>query len=114
MQITAYEFGRIEIDGRAYDKDVIISPDRVLAPWWREEGHRLHIEDLADILPGRPEILVIGTGYYGRMQVPDETRAYLEKRGMEVRVSDTRDAVRAFNALGQGAARVVAALHLTC
>lgn len=41
-------------------------------------------------------------------------KAYLEKQGIELRISDTQKAVRAFNALQQDAARVVAALHLTC
>lgn len=114
MQITGYEFGRIEIDGLPYTVDVIISLDGVRSPWWRKEGHSLHVEDFSAILPSEPSILVIGTGYYGRMQVPTETRAYLEKQGIELRISDTRKAVRAFNALQQDDARVVAALHLTC
>lgn len=114
MQITGYNFGRIEIDGQTYTADVIIAPDGVHSPWWRKEGHNLHLEDLSAILAEKPEILLVGTGYYGRMQVPAETRSYLEKQGMELHVSDTREAVRAFNALQRDVARVVAALHLTC
>jgi hypothetical protein len=114
MQITGYEFGRIEIDGLTYNADVIIAPDGIRSPWWRKEGHNLQLEDLSAILAAKPEVLLVGTGYYGRMKVPAEIRSYLEKQGMELRVSDTREAVRAFNALQQDAARVVAALHLTC
>lgn len=30
MNIAAYRFGRIEIDGRTYTSDVIITPERVV------------------------------------------------------------------------------------
>lgn len=114
MQITGYNFGHIEIDGQPYTADVIITPDGVLSPWWRKEGHTLGADDLSAILAARPDVLVVGTGFYGRMQVPAETRSYLEQQGMELHVSDTREAVQAFNALQRDLARVVAALHLTC
>jgi hypothetical protein len=114
MQITGYQFGRIEIDGLPYTADVIIAPDGVRSPWWRKEGHKLHVEDLSAILAAKPEVLLVGTGYYGRMQVPAQTRDYLQKQGMELRVLNTGEAVQAFNTLQQDTARVVAALHLTC
>ena len=48
--IEDYRFGRIEIDGQPYDRDVIILPERVIANWWRREGHRVHPEDLEAVL----------------------------------------------------------------
>lgn len=48
------------------------------------------------------------------MSVPLETRAYLEKHGIEVHVPDMRSAVAEFNRLQKKYARLVAALHLTC
>lgn len=114
MKITDYHFGQIAIDGQACTSDVIITPEGVEAGWWRQEGHRLAITDLYAVVDARPDIVVIGAGYAGRMQVPEATRAYLEAKGIRVRVSKTRDAVEAFNALQQQYARVVAALHLSC
>ncbi|OQY18037.1 MAG: hypothetical protein B6I35_13630 [Anaerolineaceae bacterium 4572_32.2] len=46
-QIESYRFGRIIIDGQTHSKDVIILPDRVIENWWRQEGHALHLDDLA-------------------------------------------------------------------
>ncbi len=59
-------------------------------------------------------MLIIGTGYYGRMLVPDATKQYLEERGIKVLQAKTRDAVTEFNQLQKEYARIVAALHLTC
>jgi hypothetical protein len=114
MRITAYEFGRIAIADQTYTSDVIISPEQVIDSWWRKQGHYLQIEDLDDIVKAKPEMLIIGTGYYGRMQVPDETKQYLQEQGIKVVQAKTPDAVREFNQLQREYARIVAALHLTC
>jgi len=114
MKITHYEFGQISIDGKDYRTDVIISSDGVRDQWWRKEGHNLAIDDLAGVLQEKPAVVVIGCGYYGRMQVPEKTRAYLAELGIRVEVANTPEAVARFNELQKECAQIVAALHLTC
>jgi hypothetical protein len=114
MQITDYEFGRISIEGHTYTSDVIILPDEVRDSWWRREGHSLHIEDLADVIEAQPDVLVVGTGCYGRMQIPPETLTHLESRGIEVVAAPTGDVVGRFNDLQRRHGKTVAALHLSC
>jgi hypothetical protein len=114
MEITRYRFGEIEIDGQTYTADVIITPERVVDTWWRKQGHNLAVADLAEIMAARPEILVVGTGYYGRMVIPGETRRYLQAQSVRLHEAHTREAVEAFNRLQRESARIVAALHLTC
>lgn len=114
MNITHYEFGHIGIDGKDYSSDVIITPDGVQEGWWRKQGHNLAIEDLEAVMAATPELLVIGSGYYGRMQVPQATRDFLEAKGIRTEVAKTSEAVTKFNELQKECARIVAALHLTC
>lgn len=114
MNISDYKFGSIVIDDKTYTSDVIIAPGQVIDSWWRKQGHSLHVDDLDDILEARPELLIIGTGYFGRMQVPDETKDMLQQQGIEIRQAKTSDAVREFNQLQKEYARIVAALHLSC
>ena len=114
MHIDQYRFGHIDIEGRGFDADVIVFPGRVQDRWWRQQGHRLAREDLATVLAEKPELLVVGTGYYGRMQVPAETLDALRGAGIDVRVEKTGSAVEEFNRLQRECARIVAALHLTC
>lgn len=114
MKVRAYDFGKIDVEGKTYTSDVIIAPEEVHAAWWRKEGHKLQIEDLADIIEARPEVLVVGTGYYGRMSIPSQTKSYIESKGIELRAAKTSEAVKEFNNLQKGIGRVVAALHLTC
>lgn len=114
MQITDYTFGKIAIDGKTYHSDVIITSYNVKDNWWRKEGHNLAIADLDDILDANPEVLIIGSGYFGRMHVPEVTRTFLKERGIKAEILPTSDAVEKFNQLQQKCARLVAALHLTC
>jgi len=111
--IDSYEFGRIVINGKRYDSDLIVFSDKVRSGWWRKEGHRLHVEDLKEVLEVKPEVLVVGTGYSGLMTVPPETRKYIESKGIELMVQKTTEACETFNRLGKSR-EVVAALHLTC
>ncbi|MDI6819314.1 MAG: MTH938/NDUFAF3 family protein [Candidatus Hodarchaeaceae archaeon] len=111
--IESYDFGRIVVDGRVYTSDVIIFPNRIRSDWWRREGHRLYIDDLEDVVRERPEVLVVGTGYSGLMEVPKETAEYIRSKGIELVAENTQKAVEVFNELSKSK-RVIAALHLTC
>jgi len=114
MRITCYRFGHIEIDGHQHERDVLILPDRTIDGWRRKEGHYLSIDDLTAVIEAEPEKLVVGNGYYGRMIVPEQTRAELKARGIELHVADSRTAVTIFNDLQKHCARLAAALHVTC
>ena len=112
--IEEYDFGRIVINGKCYMSDVIVFPDRVRANWWRREGHRLHIEDLDEVIREKPEVLVVGTGYSGLMEVPPETRKHLQNLGIQLIIQKTREACETYNQLLKSGRRAAAALHLTC
>jgi hypothetical protein len=111
--IESYSFGQMRIDGVTYTSDLIILPDRILSGWWRIEGHRLRVEDLKEVLKASPEILVVGTGYYGLMKVLSETEHRLQTEGIRVIVEKTREAYQQYNAL-INSNRVSAAFHLAC
>lgn len=115
MRISAYDFGRMTVDGRDYGSDLIIHAGRVHDSWWREEGHRLDLNDLDRLWDEPPAILVVGTGFYGRMMVPPETRDAISARGIEIRTAKTAEAVALFNTLSASPdSRVDGAFHLTC
>lgn len=114
MKINTYRFGYIEVDGRDYRTDLIVHSDRIETNWCRKQGHELAIEDVQTIVAEQPEVLVIGTGCYGRMHIPQSTLDYFSQQGIKVESARTSAAVERFNQLQQECARVVAALHLTC
>jgi len=112
-QIESYRFGRIVIDGESYDQDVIVLPDQVIGGWWRKEGHALHPDDLEAVFEARPEVLVVGKGASGRMQVTEEARQALQEASIELVALSTEKAVETYNNVRKERT-VAAALHLTC
>lgn len=112
--IDRYEFGEIVIDGQTYRSDVLIFPDRVDATWWRREGHELAVVDLKEVLAEPPQVLVVGTGRYGRMVVLPETERALSAHQVQLIAQPTDVACKTFNQMASSGRRVVAALHLTC
>jgi hypothetical protein len=113
MTIDSYSFGRIVINGREYNSDVIIYPDHVNSSWWRKVGHSLCADDIQDIIKAEPEILIIGTGSAGAMTVPPDTERYIKSKGIRVVIQPTKSACDTYNKLCT-THRVIAALHLTC
>ncbi len=112
MKIEKYSFGRMTVSGNTFTSDVIIFPERVKSPWWREEGHLLQLKDIEDILEYRPEVLVIGTGYYGQMRVAPEVIERLRELNIDYYIQDSREGMDTYNSLDTE--RKVGAFHLTC
>lgn len=73
MSIESYSFGNIVIDEEEYTNDVIVFPNGVKDNWWRKEGHSLHPDDIEDVIDRDPDVLVVGTGAYGRVSIPSDT-----------------------------------------
>ncbi len=111
--IDSYEFGRIVVDGKSYTSDLIIFPDRVDDTWWRKQGHNLCVEDIEAAMQSDPEVLVVGTGVDGLMQVPEATAEYVRSRGTDLVVARSDRACELYNEASKRS-RAVAALHLTC
>ncbi len=112
-EIQDYQFGRMVVGEEQHTRDLILLPDRVVANWWRKEGHRLDVEDLQAVLGAAPEVLVVGTGAYGLMQIPEGTRRAVEAVGIELRAARTGQAWQMYNDLRERR-RTAGAFHLTC
>jgi hypothetical protein len=111
--IENYSFGKIIINGKAYSSDVIIFPDRMNSSWWRLEGHLLQIPDLKEVIDANLPMVIIGTGFYGTMKVPQQTIEYLQANNIEAYIENTQKAVKQYNEIAPKK-QCIAALHLTC
>lgn len=114
QRVDEYDFGRMVVRGIEYKADLIILPHRVVDNWWRLESHNLVPEDLTLVEAARPKFLIVGTGAYGVMVVPDATNKYLDALGIQVEVLPTRAAVIRYNELAEAGENVAACFHITC
>jgi hypothetical protein len=111
-RLEGYSFGRITVDGKEHTRDLIVLPDRILANWWRRDGHSLALEDLAEVETELPPRLILGCGANGRLRPPAAVLDELRSRGIDVEAVPTEEAVRRYRESDQR--QTAAALHLTC
>lgn len=114
MKINSYSFGEMAVLGKKYDKDLIVFPDRILSGWWRKEGHLLEVSDLEEVIKYKPEVLIVGRGASGCMNIPASTIDALDKINIKVISDNTDKAVKIFNEQMSVGKRIVGAFHLTC
>ena len=112
--IEKHTFGSIQIDGKTYTTDTVIYPDgRVADNWWRRHGHQLMLEDIASLLKAEPDVIVIGTGIYGRMLPAPGLEQALSEQDIELVMAPTGEAISRFNDL-HASRRTGGGFHLTC
>jgi len=109
-------FGSIEIDGEEHTKDVVLDRgtlrkrNKKLSRPFRDQFGHMPLSVQEDI-PWKCKRLVIGTGMAGRLPVMDEVAAEAKRRGVELILCPTPEAV---HLLEDNPAKTNAILHLTC
>ncbi len=112
--IDFYSFGKIIVDGKKYNSDLIITPKSIISPWWRKEGHFLIKEDLDKILTDKIDYLIIGTGHSGMMRISENLKEFLNNQSIPYFIGPTGEAVAKFNEALKDNKKVFGAFHLTC
>lgn len=116
MRIDRFSFGTIRIDGETYDRDVVIDRGKVRPrkkkaskPFRDEFGHTPL--SVAEKIPWKCARLVIGTGNSGGLPVMPAVYEEAERRGVEVTVVRTAEAIEL---LRHADRHTNAVLHVTC
>lgn len=115
MHFDKFSFGTLEIDGHAYEKDVVIDRGEVrkrkkaASKKFRDEfGHTPVSPD--EKIPWKCERLVIGTGAHGNLPVMKEVKREAKRRHVELVIVPTKEALRLLEK--DRAANAI--LHVTC
>ncbi len=114
-EIQHYEFGKVVVDSKVYTSDIKIIKGKVIANWWRTEGHNLYLKDIQDVLNSSPNIIIIGCGANSTMEVSKEVKEYCKNKNITLYISNSYEAIKLFNQLAKKDKESVAlCLHLTC
>uniref|UniRef100_A0A8C2IAJ9 Mth938 domain-containing protein n=1 Tax=Cyprinus carpio TaxID=7962 RepID=A0A8C2IAJ9_CYPCA len=118
-EIASLSWGHMKVKGCSTSyKDCKVWPGGSRAWDWRETGtsHYPGVQpaDLEDVLRTGVQTLVIGRGMNEALQVPPTTLDYVNKLGVDVRVFQTEQAVKEYNALVEQGAKVGGVFHSTC
>jgi hypothetical protein len=117
MKAELVEFGRLEIDGHRYNKDVVIdggairkrdkAPSKAGLPKWRHTPLTA-----AEGIPWGGRRLIVGTGAKGQLPIDESVRLEAERRGIAIEALPTAEACRLLD--GLAADEIHAILHVTC
>lgn len=115
--VERLEWGRVRTRVGAF-RDAKLWPGGGRGWDWNETGTNhspgVQVGDVIELLDRGSEIVVIGCGQHGRLQVTDEAIDLIEQRDAQPVILNSREAVDRYNGLiGDGVA-VGALIHSTC
>ncbi len=115
--ITNLSWGEVQTDAGTF-KDAKLWPGGGRGWDWNETGtsHDPGVQpaDVEELVDEGVKIVILSTGQNERLKIKDETIKYLEKKGVEVHVLETNEAVEKYNELAEAGKPVGALIHSTC
>ena len=117
--ITHFEWATFTIDSKIHSsekgvgKDIFLSPEGVSA-WHERKGHKLKADMVRRALALKPEVLIIGNGVEGALEIGKKARKEIEDAGVKLIVLRTPEACREYNRLYRHGKRVILLAHGTC
>ena len=116
--IARFTFGEIVVGRKTYDHDIYIpvngkvkAREKSLAKKQFGNSHTVGPKELEEVCKGGPEVLFIGAGKEGKVEVTEEARRYLSQRAIQLEILPTTKLVEAYNGSKQ---RKAALIHVTC
>ena len=117
-KIDSTSFGSITIGGKRYGKDVVIRLDggvkkrkKKLSKAVYGTSHVISLAEAEDVYQKGAERLVIGAGQFGLVKLSEEAAAYFQKKGCQVQLYPTPEAIRVWN---EAQGEVLGLFHITC
>jgi hypothetical protein len=107
----------MEVEGLGVGKDFTLYPGGGRQWDWSQTGTRhvpgIQPADVEELLARGATTVVLSRGMDQQLQIDPATLTYLDTRSVEVRVLETRDAVKIYNELAE-ASPVGGPFHSTC
>jgi len=117
-QIDKATFGEVTVDDRIYDNDIVIDVDGKVKDRKKNKAKKLYgsahtvgPEELKKLCRGGPEVLFVGSGHSGQMDLNEAAREFLSQRSIELEIAPTSEVVDAYNDCPK---RKAALIHVTC
>lgn len=112
--IDSTEFGSITVEGRTYYSDVLVDWNGRVEEVKLRTRHLFDEPEFSKIKDRRPEILIVGTGQSGLVEVSERVRKMCDKFGIELKEAPSKEAIELFNEALRKEKKVIAFIHVTC
>ena len=116
--INKTSFGSITVNQEDFDHDIIISLSGKIGKRKKKlskkiygTSHRVSLDEAKYIFEKGADIIIIGSGQSGQLQLSEEAEKYLRKKLKEVILLPTPDTINAWNT---SRGKKIGMFHLTC
>jgi hypothetical protein len=117
-EITRIGFGEITVGKDTYSHDISISVsgkvkhrDEEVAKRLYGSTHKIGSKELEKVCKGGPEVLFIGGGKSGEVELTEDARRFLAQRSIKCEIQPTVKAVESYN---KSKLRKATLIHVTC
>lgn len=118
MKIDGTSFGEITIDGVSHDYDVVIrlsgeivKRKKKLSKKFYGTSHTISGEEMEFVLEEDCDLLVVGAGQYGEVELSPEAEAMCREAGCKVILEPTPQALKIYN---KSPGHKIGLFHVTC
>lgn len=107
------------IDGKKYSQVLIVGGSVVERDYEKLKelfgtSHKIGDWETETLLKENPEIVVVGTGQDGKLEVDKNFLERVKEKGVEIIAQITPEAIKIYNEKAQAGKRVNALIHTTC
>lgn len=119
LYIDSTRFGEVIINGAKYHQVLIIGDtakerDTEKLKELFDTTHIIGDWEIQELLKENPQIVIVGTGQDGAMEVDENFSNTMNMKGIEVIIAKTPKAIEIYNEKAKGKKRVNALIHTTC
>jgi len=117
-EIIGSGWGKMRVEGLPAGKDFKLWPGGGRSWDWGEHGtghgNGIQVGDVEELIANGCQIVILTSGRFKRLKIPPQTIAFLEQRGIDVRVTETEKGIELYNELARRGEPVGGLFHSTC
>jgi hypothetical protein len=117
-EINKTSFGSITVNNEKIEHDIIITLDgevkkrkKKLSKAVYGTSHTISKDEAKFVYEEGAELLIVGSGQYGAVELSGETVEYLKKKDCRIVLLPTPDAIKEWN---RAKGKVIGLFHVTC
>ena len=111
-------FGSITIEGKIYERDVIIrlggkvkKRKKKLSKAVYGTSHTISLAEAKHVYQKGARLLIVGAGQYSFVELSDKAASYFDRRGCQVDLLPMKKAIKAWN---KAEGSVIGLFHVAC
>ena len=118
-KIDKLSWGKVKVNGQDYHQVLLVGEKIIPREIDKlhqlfETTHKIGAWEKKALLSGKPAIVIVAKGWDGVLKVDEEFKKACQKRGVDLRILLSQEAIKEYNRLFSEGKKVNALIHTTC